>query len=312
MIKAGARAAQKFSPGDPVICSFISCSACRSCRTGHPAYCKSSTPLNVLARKERYTLDGTDTRVIGLFFGQSSFANVTIVSIKSALLATPLLKDPSSNEELKLFAPLGCGLLTGAGAVVNVGGVKNSDEVVVIGVGGVGLGALMAAKVKGVKRIVAVDKVESRLELARSLGATQTINTTEIKDLTTELPAKLKELSEEKQGVTMVVDTTAYLPLVNAAVQSLAVGGQLLLVGIPSPGSKLELELTPFFTKGASVKSVRLGDAEPWEFIPVMISWYRQGLLPLEKFSKFYSADDVNKAIDDMLNGTTVKPILVW
>lgn len=232
--------------------------------------------------------------------------------MKSALLATPLLKDPSSNEELKLFAPLGCGLLTGAGAAVNVGGVKSSDEVVVIGVGGVGLGALMAAKVKGVKRIVAVDKVESRLELAKSLGATVTINSSDMKDLTTELSAKLKELSEEKEGVTMVVDTTAYLPLVNAAVESLAVGGQLLLVGIPSPGSKLELELGSFFRTGGSVKSVRLGDAEPWEFIPEMISWYRQGLFPMEKFSKFYPADDVQKAIDGMVNGTTVKPILVW
>lgn len=264
-------------------------------------------------RPERYTLAGSDPRrVKGAFFGQSSFANVTLVNVKSALPATGLLREPGSDEELRLFAPLGCGLMTGAGAVVNVGRVGEYDEVVVLGVGGVGLGALMASKVRGVKRVVAVDRVKERLELAKELGATATVDTNDLQDVEKELPKVLRELSEEGEGVTCVVDTTAYMPLVNAAVQSLAIGGQLLLVGIPGPGTKLELEMAPMFSKGISVKSTRLGDAEPSEFIPLMVEWYRRGLFPMEKFSKFYKAEDVEKAIGDMQNGTTVKPILVW
>lgn len=300
-----------------MLCSFISCEECRNCRVGHPAYCKDSTKVNILVVQDVYTLRddfGSERRVKGMFFGQSSFANLAIVKAKGALLATPLLKDPRSNDELKLFAPLGCGLMTGSGAVVNVGRVGEGDEVVVMGVGGVGLGGMMAAKVKGAKTIIAVDKVESRLELAKSLGATHTINTSDIQDLAMELPARIKELTEGKEGATCVLDTTGVMPIIAAALQSLATRGHLLLVGVPTfvGGPKLEIDQTVNLSKGASVSSVRLGDADPAKFIPEMVEWYRKGLFPIEKFSKFYDAEEMQKAFDDMLNGTTVKPILVW
>jgi len=295
-----------------VLCSFVACGRCAACGRGHPALCLSSSALNAGPRPARYTLDGSAVRVGGLFFGQSSFARVAVVKEAGVVPAAPLLRDPGSDEELRLFAPLGCGLMTGAGGIVNVARVGEEEEVVILGVGGVGLGALMAAKASGVKTIIAVDRVEERLELAKSLGATAVVATGSFKDLAKEFPEAVKSFGREKDGVTCVVDTTGYMPLIHAAVRAVAIGGQLLMIAVPDGPARFEEDLMTIMSRALVIKGVRLGDAVPSKLIPKMVEWYRQGLFPLEKFSKFYEAEEINAAIDGMLNGQTVKPILVW
>jgi len=301
-----------FARGDPVLCSFVACGRCGACGRGHPALCLAANELNAGSLPARYTLGAAAVRVGGSFFGQSSFARVAVVKEASVVPAASLLRDSRSDDELKLFAPLGCGLMTGAGSIVNVARLGEDDEVVILGVGGVGLGALMAAKASGVKTIIAVDRVEERLELAKSLGATAVIATGSFKDLGKEFPEAAKNFGREKDGVTCVIDTTGYVPLIHGAVPAVAIGGQLLIIAVPDGPAKLEEDLMTIMNRALIIKGVRLGDAVPSKLIPKMVEWYRQGLFPLEKFSKFYEPEQINAAVDDMLNGQTIKPILVW
>jgi Zn-dependent alcohol dehydrogenase len=123
--------------------------------------------------------DGS-TGIGGKFFGQSSFASLSVVKENSVLPAKNLVK---GKEELQLFAPLGCGIQTGAGAVLNLAKPGPKDRVMILGLGGVGLSALMAAKSLGCQQIIAVDKLKSRIELAKTLGATHGYDTTGVEDL---------------------------------------------------------------------------------------------------------------------------------
>lgn len=127
------------SVGDAVLLSFDYCTSCESCRSGHPAYCETFTPLNIIGSQGVFTTkDGKDG--MGKFFGQSSFASLSVVNEASVLPAGHLAK---TKEDLKLFAPLGCGIQTGAGAVLNIVKPTKQDRVMVLGLGGVGLAAIM-------------------------------------------------------------------------------------------------------------------------------------------------------------------------
>lgn len=129
---------KKLAVGDPVLLSFDHCTKCTQCRTGHPAYCGTFNPLNVAG--DQTTFHGKEGGVAGQFFGQSSFANLSVVKEATIVNVKGLIKD---EEELKLFAPMGCGFQTGAGTVVNLAKATREDTVVVMGLGGVGLGAVM-------------------------------------------------------------------------------------------------------------------------------------------------------------------------
>ena len=130
--------AKKLEVGDPVLLSFDHCTACTQCRTGHPAYCATFSALNIGGEKATFQVEGAD--VAGQFFGQSSFANLSAVKEASVVNVKGLIRD---EEELKLFAPMGCGFQTGAGTVVNLAKATRDDRVVVMGLGGVGLAAVM-------------------------------------------------------------------------------------------------------------------------------------------------------------------------
>jgi Zn-dependent alcohol dehydrogenase len=132
---------KKFEVGDPVLLSFDHCTKCTQCRSGHPAYCISFNPLNMAG--EKTTFQGAEGDVAGQFFGQSSFANLSAVKEASIVNVKGLIKD---EEELKLFAPMGCGFQTGAGTVINLAKATSEDSVVVLGLGGVGLAAIMVSQ----------------------------------------------------------------------------------------------------------------------------------------------------------------------
>jgi len=242
--------------------------------------------------------------VKGKFIGQSSFSNFTVVDESSVVNVSALV---NSEDELKLFAPLGCGLQTGAGSIIKRCNATSSDTVVVTGLGAVGLGAIMAAKIAGCKQIIGIDRVMSRLELAKELGATGIIDTSAAG---IDVVAEVKRLTDG--GPSIAVDATGILPLIKQAYSFTGRNGTLIVVGACSPDVVLEVPLAELMMTGKSVTSTVEGDATPLVFIPKMIEWYREGRFPIEKLVQYFQAENFSDAIAGMKSGSVIKPILLW
>jgi Zn-dependent alcohol dehydrogenase len=168
--------------GDAVVLSYDYCEGCRLCSQSQPAYCENFHPLNVLGdRGSTFSTTGNSHSLIfGGFFGQSSFSSLSVVGERAVVRISDLLRDEG---ELKLLGPLGCGFQTWAGAVTISGSAASGDVVVVAGLGAVGFGAIMAAQLVGCKTIIAIDQIDSRLELARQIGATEVLTTADRSEL---------------------------------------------------------------------------------------------------------------------------------
>ena len=323
--------------GDWVLLSYHSCGACGLCEAGETAYCERFGELNTVGTPGVFALAGkggaetvegeemmkkgkTDLAAGG-FFGQSSFASWSVVHERCVVKVGPpaagggggggggggLVK---SLDELRLFAPLGCGLMTGAGAVVNVAKPRPEEDVLlVLGLGGVGLGAVMAAKVLGCTTVIAVDRVPSRLALATDLGASHVLDTTgsNLEMFATDVQALVGN-----RRITHAIDTTGSLPLVEAALASLGKRGRLIQIGVPDFAANITLPMADYFLNAKRVEANYLGDAVAKEFIPKMIGWYREGLFPLERLVTFFPAERVGEALVGMERGDVVKPVLVW
>ncbi|KAF2088047.1 alcohol dehydrogenase [Saccharata proteae CBS 121410] len=305
-------------PGDPVLLSFSSCGECAICKLGHPAHCINFNDLNFLGGQDFFSGSEEDGKVemeegqqqpeiAGRFFGQSSFASVTVARESSIVNVKGLVR---GEEELKLLAPLGCGIQTGVGTVVNVGGAGESDSVAVLGVGGVGLSAIMGAKIQNCKTIVGIDRFESRLQTAKELGATHTINTSGMQNLDDVVEAV--RAVTEGLGTSITIDTTGFMPLVQKALEFTRFKGKLIQVGAAAMGAKLEVEAFPFMVAGKQYIGAVEGDVRPADFIPKMISWYREGRLPIDKLIKFFPAEEWGRALEEMHDGRTVKPVICW
>jgi Zn-dependent alcohol dehydrogenase len=172
----------------------------------------------------------------GKYFGQSSFASMTACKESSVVNVAGMVKN---EEELKKFAPLGCGFQTGAGAVTNIVQAGKKDTVAILGLGGVGLAALMAAKLSECHTIIAVDRFEKRLDIAKSLGATHIISTSS-PDL--DLVETIKSITDG-HGTSITIDTTGNMGLIKSAVDFTALQGQVVFIGIPPPMAELNIHL---------------------------------------------------------------------
>lgn len=293
-------------PGDPVLLSFDCCTKCALCKSGSPSYCLDFNPMNFLGNECFSTSDGK-TDIFGRFFGQSSFASLSIVSERSVVNAKDLIKN---DDELKLFAPLGCGIQTGSGTVVNVAQAKPDDSIAVIGLGGVGLSAIMAAKLRGVKTIIGIDRMSERIALAKELGATHGVDTTGVDDLSSIVP-KVQESTPHNIGPTITIDTTGLSSLVEAGIAFTAPKGRIIQVGTGE--GEVKVPMIPFMCSGKTYLGSIEGSSIPRDYVPQMVKWYREGNFPLEKMVKFYKAEDFKKGLEDMQKGAdAVKPVIVW
>ncbi|KAG6357342.1 hypothetical protein INS49_013218 [Diaporthe citri] len=207
-----------------------------------------------------------------------------------------------------MFAPLGCGIQTGAGTITELTNAKPSDKIAVIGLGAVGQAAIMGAKVKGCRTIIAIDRIASRLELAKSFGATHVINTSL---LTEGLVKEIKNVTGGT-GTTITVDATGVVSLIQEGVEFTANQGKFILLGVPPMDAGLEISLMRYMFSGKSILGSMEGSVYPEEYIPSMIRWYRAGRFPVDKLVKFYSAKDFRKAVKDMEEGVVIKPVLIW
>ncbi|WP_432066222.1 NAD(P)-dependent alcohol dehydrogenase [Streptomyces sp. C10-9-1] len=283
--------------GDHVVLSFDSCRACPNCLSGHPAYCETFMPRNLTG----VDLDGgtaaQDTEgkpVASRWFGQSSFATHSLVAARNVVAVDPSLP-------LELLGPLGCGIQTGAGAVLVALGVEAGTSMVVFGCGGVGLAAVMAAKVAGAATIVAVDLNPARLALARELGATHTVD-----GARDDLLEHLREVTGG--GAHYTLDTTGVPGVIHTAVHTLRVSGTCGLVGVQQG----DLVLDPYaLSVGRNVMGILEGDAVPQVLIPRLIALWQQGRFPFDKLIKTYPLEKINEAEQASLGGHVVKPVLV-
>ncbi len=292
-------AVTKVAPGDKVLLSFTSCGTCPACRGGHPAYCDTWVPRNLIFGARD---DGSPTvlrngeKIGGRFFGQSSFAAHAVADERSVVKV-------DDDAPLDLLAPLGCGVQTGVGTVWNILSPAPGSTLAVFGVGAVGLAAVMAASMLPLAAVVAVDLVPARLELARELGATHTV------DPATENVAEAIAEATGGRGLGSAIDTTAVPAVVRTAVDALGIRGTCAIVGAPPQGTEVSFEVQSLLP-GKRIVGVTLGDGEPETLIPQLVALHRAGKLPLEKLVRHYALADLDAAAHDMHTGTTIKPVV--
>ncbi|KAF2486208.1 chaperonin 10-like protein [Neohortaea acidophila] len=291
--------------GDPVLLSFAFCNKCEICKAGRVSHCNKFTEDNFGGPYNVFKVGDKD--ISGQFFGQSSFASLSVVKECSVVNAKGLVAD---KKELQLFAPLGCGIQTGSGTVINAAEAGPEDVVLVMGLGGVGLSAIMGAKIAGCRKIVGLDRIKSRLEFAKQLGATDVINGAELPE-GKDLAEALKEVCDG-EGPSICIDTSGAPPLIKAGFASVRNRGKYVQVGSAPFDFSLELNLVQFMLEGKQIFGAIEGHAYPPEFVPKMIKWYKEGKFPVDKLMKFIKAEDFEQGLKEMHDGTTIKPIMCW
>ena len=278
--------------------TFNSCGTCRNCRSGRPAYCLQVIPLSFGGtRPDGSTpLGQNGARIHGFFFGQSSFATHALATERNVVKVDP-------QAPLELLGPLGCGIQTGAGAVLNSLNAEPGQSIAVFGVGSVGLSAIMAAKHVGCGPIIAVDRVEARLDLASDLGATKII-------LNGDLHQTVEEIrSITDAGADYSLDTTGSPDVLRAAVESLGILGTCGLIGGAAAGIDVHLEMNHLLL-GRNVRGIVQGDSVPDEFIPRLLDLHQSGEFPFDRLIRFYELDAINQAVEDMQAARAIKPVL--
>jgi aryl-alcohol dehydrogenase len=284
-----------FAVGDHVILSGNSCGQCPSCRANRPTYCDLAMPLCFGGKR----LDGSTALEGGAvhshFFGQSSFASHAIVPERTAVKM-------DKDLPLEKLGPLGCGVVTGAGAVIESLKVGFGDTLAVFGTGGVGLSAVMAARLVGAKRIVAVDLVPERLELARELGATDTI-------LASEEGVVEKIRAVTGRGVGFTINTTTVPEVHSWALEVLAMNGTAGFVAAPK--GAWAPPMFAMLAGGRQLRGILGGDAHPGLFIPKLAEFWRQGRFPFDRLLTFYPFAEIARAFADAHSGKAIKPVLL-
>ena len=288
----------KAQPGDHVVLTFNSCGECASCARGKPAYCLNFFAQNFGgARPDGSTgISKGDDAVHSHFFGQSSFAGYALAAERSVVRVR-------EDVPLELLGPLGCGIQTGAGGVLNTLHPEAGTSIAVFGAGAVGISAIMAAVVTGCATIIGIDVKDNRLELARELGATHTINGGEAD--------AVEEIGNiTGGGADYTLETTAVPELLSQAVQALAPLGVCGLIGAAPLGTEASLDMNDILIPGKTVRGIVEGDSVPDVFIPRLVELYESGHFPFDRLIEFYDLEEINQAAEDSEGGTVIKPVL--
>jgi aryl-alcohol dehydrogenase len=287
-----------FAVGDRVVMSFSSCGRCRACLAGRPARCSSFRELNSgfggPGSGGRLTRRNGEKVAAG-FFGQSSFAEHALTGVRN-LVQVP------EGVPLPLAAPFGCGIQTGAGAVLNALRLQPGDALVVTGTGAVGMSAVMAARAAGAATIVAVDPVPSRRALALTLGATHAF-----------APADVARGSLDRIGVPLdfAIDTSGRPEMIRAAVAAVHAAGVVLLIAAGQTDAVADIPLRDLIV-GRQVRGAVEGDAVPQLLIPRLLELWRTGQFPVEALVSTFAATELGEAMRAMKLGLVVKPVVVF
>lgn len=288
----------KVKPGDHVVLTFHTCGHCGNCLAGDSLSCENAFPLNFGGRTHGgdCTIHAGDEPLGCSFFGQSSFAGYALSYERNTV---PV----DQSVPLELLGPLGCGVQTGAGSVLNALNPPAGSTIVIFGAGAVGLSAVMGAVVANCTTIIVVDIKENRLELATELGATHTVNAAETN------PIEAVMALTGGRGTPYMLETTGNAKVLEGAIYTLAMGGEGGIVGAPAMGSTVNVDVN-FMLFNRRLRGIIEGDSNSDIFIPRLIELYKQGKFPFDKLIKFYTLDEINQAAEDSENGSTLKPVL--
>jgi aryl-alcohol dehydrogenase len=287
----------KVKPGDPVVLGWDYCGHCTACKAGKRLYCHNFFLHNFHGAYPNgsTTLKKGDQAIHGSFFNQSSFSNFSLANERNVIRVP---KDVA----LEMLGPLGCGIMTGAGAVINSLQAKPGNSIAIFGVGPVGMSAVLAAVVCECNFIVAVDIHESRLRIAKELGATHAVNASK------EDPVEaIKNIIGG--GPDFTLECVGHPAVLRQAVDVLPRLGVCGLLGVVPPNTEVHLNMD-LIMNGRTIKGILGGDANADLFIPTLIEWYQQGRFPFDKMITFYPFADINKAVKAMEEGRIVKPVL--
>ena len=281
--------------GDPVVLSGASCGLCPSCRAARPTYCRETLRLSFggMRADGSSPLSQKGARLNGAFFAQSSFATHAVVPERSAV------KVPA-DLPLHLLGPLGCGFITGAGAVFEAFRLRPGQSIVIFGAGSVGLAAVMAARIAGASRIVAVDTLSGRLDLARALGATECL----LSGAST--VAELREV--ERHGFDYSFNTTSVPGVYSMAIECLSNEGTAGFV--TRPVGEWSLNVAALLAGGRKFQGILGGSANPQLAIPQLLGYWRQGRFPFERLITEFAFDDIAMAWEACKSGAVIKPVL--
>ena len=293
----------KVKPGDNVAITFSSCGHCPQCDRHAPAYCHAMAALNFVGQRadgSRSMRDGNG-EVSGNFFGQSSFATHAVTTERN------VVKVPDG-VPLEIAGTLGCGIQTGAGAVMRSMACHKGASLVVLGAGAVGLSAVMGAALQKCGTIIVVEPDASRRDLALSLGATHAIDPGQSPDLA----AAVRAIAPH--GVDFALDTSGIPAVIEAVPKLLAPRGTFGFVGVP-PAHATSLGLPGTLREvmrgGFTYRGIIEGDSDPDVFIPQLMALYLEGRFPFDRLVKTYSLVDINRAVAEQKQGLCVNPVLL-
>lgn len=285
--------------GDHVVMSFDYDGTCKNCHEGDVALCDEFFAHNFAGQRVSdgsSPLSKNGERLSGMFFGQSSFATQAIAKERNVVTVP-------KEAPLELLGPLGCGVQTGAGGVINSLDPQSGSSIVVFGAGSVGLSALLGAKLKGCAEIVLVDLQEKRLDTANELGATATFNPEEAGNVVEEIQEYLGG------GVDYSLETTGQPDVLRQATDALRQGGTCGVIGAPPLGTEVTLDVNTILF-GRTVKGIIEGNSHPKEFIPDLVDLHLKGMFPFDEFVTYYEFEEIEEAVADSEEGSVIKPIV--
>ncbi len=295
-----------FLVGDHVIMTYDYCGTCPQCVSGAPSYCDHHGELNFAGVRpdglctHRHP-DSETADIAGSFFQQSSFATYALSHVTNTIKVDASLP-------LELLAPLGCGVQTGAGTVLNTLDAQPGTTMAVFGCGCVGLSAVMAATVAGVENIIAIDVNGARLAMAEELGATSTLNPEDFEGEN----ALVEAISTVRpSGCHYAIDTTGNPEVLRQAFEACGPMGVTAMIAPGVPGTEVTIEMMGLLP-GKSLRGVVQGDSVASEFIPYLIELWQDGKFPFDKLiTTFDGLDSLDEAVNAMTAGEVIKPVVI-
>jgi S-(hydroxymethyl)mycothiol dehydrogenase len=282
------------APGDFVVLAWRApCGQCRSCLRGRPWYCFDSRNAGQTMTLE----DGTPlTAAIGI----GAFAEVCLVAAGQAVKV-----DPAARPEAAGL--VGCGIMAGFGAIVNTAKVERGDTVAVFGCGGVGNAAIHAAALVGARKVIAVDIDPRKLAMARELGATEVVDSSQVNPVTA-----IRELTGGF-GADVTVEAVGHPEVMKQAFHARDHAGTMVQVGVPNPQMRVDLRMLDFYGRGGSLRPAWYGDCLPTRDFPILIDLYRRGRYDLDRFvSETIALDQVEEAFAKMQRNEVLRSVVVF
>lgn len=285
------------APGDHVVLGRTYCGECRSCKMGHFSNCELIPGI----MGEGKMLDGTtriskDGKPINSFYGMAGFSEYSVCHHH-------VVTKVDEDVDLKMLSPLACGIITGAGTVINYLKPQAHESIVVVGCGSVGISAIMGAKIAGCKNIIGVEIIPEKAEKAKEFGATHVI----CNEGNVDFADQVREITG--YGVEYFVDTTGDQTVIDNGFKALARMGTMVMLAIAP-----EMKVSPIdmVIGGLNVAGVSAGYAKTQDFIPEMVRYHKEGRFPFEKMITYYPFEEINQAVEDLHAGKIVKAVLTF